>query len=242
VNERSRFWLVSAAALATVVLTAALGRWQLGRASQKEALAAQIAARAELPVLDARALPQTQRDEAWLHRRVQAQGQWLAAYTVYLENRQMNGRVGFYVLTPLRLGDGRVLLVQRGWAPRDFADRSRLPRVHTPEGPVQVQGRLIPEPSRLYELGDAQQGPIRQNLDWAQFRLQTGLPLLPYTLLQTGAASEGLQRDWPAIDTGVDKHYGYAFQWFGLSVLIAILYVWFQFIRPRRGVTNRPAA
>jgi surfeit locus 1 family protein len=47
-----------------------------------------------------------------------------------------------------------------------------------------------------------------------------------------------MQRDWPAVSSGVDKHYGYAFQWFGLCGLIALLYVWFQivrrFIRPRR--------
>ena len=62
------------------------------------------------------------------------------------------------------------------------------------------------------------------------------------SVLQTGPASEGMQRDWPVIGAGVDKHYGYAFQWFGLSSLIALLYVWFQlvrrFVRPR----SRPLA
>jgi surfeit locus 1 family protein len=55
---------------------------------------------------------------------------------------------------------------------------------------------------------------------------------------QTGARSEGLLREWPVLGSGVDKHYGYAFQWFALSGLIAILYVWFQIVRrfifPRR--------
>jgi surfeit locus 1 family protein len=48
-----------------------------------------------------------------------------------------------------------------------------------------------------------------------------------------GAASEGLLREWPQAATGVEKHYGYAFQWFGLALLIALLYVWFQIVRPR---------
>ena len=55
-----------------------------------------------------------------------------------------------------------------------------------------------------------------------------------------GAASQGLLRDWPQINAGVQKHYGYAFQWFGLSVLVVLLYVWFQLVRrfylPRRAV------
>ena len=52
-----------------------------------------------------------------LHRPVILHGHWLAAATVYLDNRQMNGRPGFYVLTPLQLDDRpEVVLVQRGWA------------------------------------------------------------------------------------------------------------------------------
>jgi len=57
------------------------------------------------------------------------------------------------------------------------------------------------------------------------------MALLPLVVVQTGGASDGLQRDWAPADSGVDKHYGYAFQWFGLSGLIALLYVWFQFVR-----------
>jgi hypothetical protein len=48
---------------------------------------------------------------------------------------------------------------------------------------------------------------------------------------QTGPASEGLLRDWPEASSGVDKNYGYAFQWFRtVASLIAILYVWFQVV------------
>jgi surfeit locus 1 family protein len=53
-----------------------------------------------------------------------------------------------------------------------------------------------------------------------------------------GAASEGLLREWPQAATGVEKHYGYAFQWFGLALLIALLYVWFQIVRPRYKFKN----
>ena len=60
------------------------------------------------------------------------------------------------------------------------------------------------------------------------------------SLQQIGGPSEGLQRDWPAPALGVERHYGYAFQWFGLSALVAILYVWFQFIAPRRKSRRAP--
>ena len=68
----------------------------------------------------------------------------------------------------------------------------------------------------------------------AQFRAETGLALLEVAVKQTGAPSEGLLRDWPEAASGAEKNYGYAFQWWALSALIAILYAWFQVIAPRR--------
>ncbi|MEA3394976.1 MAG: SURF1 family protein [Pseudomonadota bacterium] len=231
-NERIRFWLITLLALLAVATTAALGRWQLSRAAAKEALQASMEARLAEPVLDGATLRGEVTTDALLHRRMVARGQWLAERTVFLDNRQMNGRVGFFVVTPLRLeGSDVAVLVQRGWVPRNFEDRSRVPAVETPAGLVTVTGRIVPPPGKLYELGAAEVGPIRQNLDLAQFRVETGLPLAAVSIQQTDAAADGLARDWPPGNTGVDKHYGYAFQWFGLCALIAVLYVWFQIVR-----------
>ena len=144
-----RHWLLAGAALAGVAVTLSLGAWQWGRAQQKLALAAAIESRHALPPLDERALAG---DPAALsHRQVILRGRWLAAHTVFLDNRQMAGRQGFYVVTPLQLASGQAVLVQRGWAPRDFQDRTRRPPVETPTGEVQVQGRLAPPPAKLYE-------------------------------------------------------------------------------------------
>ncbi len=238
-SAKSRFWWVTLAALLGMAVTAALGRWQLGRAAEKEALQAAIEARERLPVLDAVSAAAAEAAPELLHRRVLARGIWVAERTVFLDNRQMHGRPGFFVVTPLRLeGHAGVLLVQRGWVPRNFEDRTRVPSLATPAGLVEVQGRLALPPSKLYDMGELGDGLIRQNLDLPAFRLETGLPLAGLTLQQTGAAGEGLQRDWPQINSGVDKHYGYAFQWFGLCALMAILYVWFQIVRRLR---NRKA-
>ena len=49
--------------------------------------------------------------------------------------------------------------------------------------------------------------------------------------LQRGSTLPNLRRDWPAVALGVEKHYGYAFQWFALAALILGLYLWFQFFR-----------
>jgi surfeit locus 1 family protein len=106
--------------------------------------------------------------------------------------------------------------------------------VLTPAGVVSVAGRMAPPPSKLYEFAGAEQGRIRQNLDLTAFSAETGLALLPVSLLQTGVASEGLLRDWTPPNTGVDKHHGYAFQWFALCALLVGLYAWFQIFLPWR--------
>lgn len=230
-SKRLRFWVVTGAALLGVAVTLSLGRWQLGRAAEKEALQASIDARGNLPVLDARSLAGEFDSGELLHRRIEAEGQWVVERTVFLDNRQMNGRPGFFVVTPLRLDGGAAVLVQRGWVPRNFEDRTRVPQLVTPAGPVRVRGRIAPAPSRLYDMGEAGSGAIRQNLDLAQFRTETSLALVAVSIQQTEGSADGLTREWSPISTGVDKHYGYAFQWFGLCALITLLYVWFQIVR-----------
>ncbi len=233
--------MVALASLAGVLLTARLGAWQLDRAAQKTALQAAIDQRALLPPIEDLALLATtpQAAVAQQHRRLRIAGRWSAEHTVYLDNRQMKGRTGFYVVTPLLLGDGSALLVQRGWQARNFQQRELVREVPTPGGTVEIEGRIAPPPARLYEFSGGQDGRIRQNLDLDAFARESGLSLRPMSLLlieprASTAESDGLGRDWPAPAAGVGKHHGYAAQWFALAALIFGLYVWFQLIQPRR--------
>ena len=234
-SPRRRFIVATVAALMGAALTARLGVWQLDRAAQKIALRDAITARGAMPPIAAGELARTP-DEAAAqhHRRVRLSGRWRADRTVFLDNRQMNGRPGFYVVTPLVLDDGRAVLVQRGWAPRNPVDRAKLPDVPTADGRVAFEGRIAPPPARLYEFEQGGSGPIRQNLALDAYARETGLPLAPVSVLQLGDAADGLRRDWPVPAFDVHTHRGYAFQWFALSALIISLYVWFQLIVPRR--------
>jgi surfeit locus 1 family protein len=178
--------VVALAALVTVAVTARLGVWQLDRASQKRGLQEAIDQRRALPPL---AQDELARDGAavddQVHRLTALTGHWVAEATVYLDNRQMGGRPGFYVVTPLRLADGTAVAVQRGWWPRNVADRARVQAPAPPRGEVLVTGRIAPPPARLYEFDGAAEGPIRQNLDLSAWARETGLTLRPLSLLQT---------------------------------------------------------
>lgn len=246
-------WLVLMVAVVCVAITASLGAWQLRRADFKEQLAAQISERNTLSALENTALnasnfiAATRDENTWLQRRANLQGRWLHEHTVFLDNRPMqisgSQRVGFYVVSPLAIeGSNKVIWVQRGWVQRDFQDRTKLPVLAESADIVAVQGRLIAQVSRAYEMKES--APASPSTSTRPSRIWQNLPnvpfgskeLLPMALLQTApeAGQDLLQRDWPAADTGVAKHYGYAFQWFALSALFVILYVWFQLIAPRR--------
>lgn len=242
------------AALLAAGVTFSLGQWQLSRAWQKEALERRLAEQAAQAPWDlATAMRQDParpgEPDGLLDRRMAIRGRWLEGFTVLLDNRPMAGKSGFVVLTPLQdMVSGQLVLVQRGWVPRDFTDRTRVPAFLTPAGEVLVTGRIARAPSQTLVLpGHTAPEPaapssaairIRQNLSLVDFRAETRLALWDRILLQTDPAGDGLLRDWPAPSLGVEKHYGYAFQWFGLCALIAVLYVWFQLV-PRFRASTR---
>ena len=244
-----RFWLITCAAALGVAITASLGVWQLGRASDKEALQRAIEQQSAKSGLSNPDLLKASEAVALVHRRAVLTGVWLPQHTVFLDNRQMDAKPGFFVLTPFELTDQpsgvqKVILVQRGWVARHFLDRSLVPVVPTPGGVVQIEGRIALPPSKLYAFKGADNGLIRQNIDVPEFGQQIQRDFLSVALLQTDTvvqpgvtptvATDGLLRRWQQPHAGVEKHYGYMAQWWALSALIAILYVWFQIVRPRK--------
>jgi surfeit locus 1 family protein len=220
-----------------VALTMRLGFWQLSRAEQKTTLQQAIENQSQLPPLT---LAQLQSDpSAWAqtHRRVQLQGKWLSDQTVFLDNRAHHGRVGFWVMTPLRVQAGQVVWVQRGWVERDALDPRKPPQLAPPVDGSPVEARIAPPLSQIFELGSAQQSanpsPIRANLDPAQMQslVQDNVQAL---VVQTGPEGDGLRRDWFQVGLSAEKNRAYAFQWFALSALLAFLYLWFQWIKDYR--------
>lgn len=270
-----------AAGVLTCASTLALGRWQLQRADEKLAAAALLQQRAMEPAwrdgdwpcagaavastpenvrmrAKSAATHEPSAAELPVQRPARLQGHWLSHRTVFLDNRPMDGRTGFIVLTPLRLSEGpcrgQLVLVQRGWAPRDGIDRQKLPTWQDSEAAVWVTGRVAQQPSRTYAVGEeampdpGQTRLIRQNVDAAFWAAWLGQAPLAGALLQTDDAQVGgapvdgpsLLRHWAAPDLGVGKHQAYAAQWFALAALAAGLTLWFQVVRPRKLLRSEP--
>ena len=196
---RPRAWALALGAAACAA-GIALGNWQSGRAEEKRTAAAQ-------------------------ERRLELRGEFLERYTVLVDNKLNRARPGYHVVQPLRLADGRNVLVNRGWVAAP-AHREQLPQLRTPPGRHAIEGRVLEHFPRAYAPSGAKpEGRVWQNVEVPTFAVWSGLKLEPYVLEQHSPLADGLARNWPAPDTGVEKHEAYALQWYSLAALAVVLTV-----------------
>ncbi|HYH41133.1 MAG TPA: SURF1 family protein [Burkholderiales bacterium] len=231
-DRRSAVWPLLAV-VAGVALTVALGNWQLDRAAQKGALKARIEAMAGQPPINVSGAELEAKDVEL--RRVEARGAFDPRHSVFVDNRIRRGVPGFHVITPLRLeGSDRHVLVNRGWVAWK-PERSRIPEVKTPEGVVVVRGMATIPGQRILELsGEVIEGRIWQNLTIERYRKAVPIGIQPFVIRQDSEMDDGLVREWEAPDFGIDRHYGYAFQWFALAATILVFYAVTRYRRLRK--------
>lgn len=223
--------VATVSALLVIALGCGAGFWQLSRANAKIALAANLLARQQMPILNANLGSWTLEEAS--ERRMIARGQYLPEAAIWLDNRPkpISGssnatQSGFYLMMPLRLENrDEVLWVNRGWAPRNNENRETLPPIKTPVGIISVEGIVFAHPGKVYELGDGKtidslgKPKIEQNFNLAAEGSMRGWNQAPFILREedTGV-DDGLLRSWAPLTNGVDRHYAYAFQWFALAV------------------------
>jgi surfeit locus 1 family protein len=226
--------------LILVILGIALGIWQLNRAAYKEELAAQIefGAKANPILLNGSTLA----PEQILHRRVQARGVYLKDQGVWLENRphplgrdpQTGIATGFYLLMPMRLSENpqQIIWVNRGWVPRNFQKLNQVPEIITSVDENLIEGIALESATKTYVLGKesglrATDGlAIQENIHFQEEQNKLQLDQYPFVLRQDNPEiKDGLQRLWPLADRGVEKHLGYAFQWFALAFMSLVFWI-----------------
>jgi surfeit locus 1 family protein len=222
--------------LAAIVLFIDLGRWQWHRAQHKQALAAGFEAGSlTVAQLGARATAELPR-----YAQVRLQGSYDGAHQFLLDNMSHDGQPGFEVLTPLRLADGRTVIVNRGWVPLT-ASRSQLPEVTldvaAPQTPL---GRLDDLPVAGIALGHAPPLPAAPWPKLTSFPTMgdlsaaLGQPLQSRQLLLDPGQPAGFVRDWHPSGLGPTRHLSYAIQWWAFGALALVLYGYMNWRRNPR--------
>lgn len=221
-----------------LALLLSLGFWQLDRAAQKRAL---LTAYGDRPSETAiRLSADFKPGPEWRYRRAQVTGEYDVAHQFLLDNRVYQGRVGYHVLTPLRLAHSdHAILVNRGWVPQG-ATRADLPDLPAPtQAVLSIEGLLDFPPEKVFVLGEGEDRDPGWPKVLQQVRLelhadQLGVPLLPVILLLAEDQPAGFVREWNPVVMGPERHVGYAVQWFSLAAALAILYIWGSMRRAAR--------
>ena len=229
-------WWATLATLGGLALFVSLGMWQLDRAAEKrELLQLAIDARPTETLPDEDAALET-----WLFRPVTLSGRYETQRQVLLDNMTLDGRVGYQVLTPLRLASGELLLVNRGWLAAP-SRRSELPEVEVDEAARVVTGRLNRLPQPGIRLGDPDPGAA--DAPWPRRLLYPDHPTLvaaygealaPFQLQLDPAEPDGFVRRWELVNMPPERHVGYAVQWFAFALVLTVIYGWLGFARKRK--------
>ncbi|MFJ5897793.1 SURF1 family protein [Streptomyces sp. NPDC093064] len=218
----TRQWVIlTLVAIALIPTMIRLGFWQLHRHEHKVALNQVIAeSLAARPVpAESLASPGATVKHADLYRRVTAKGHFDTADEEVVRRRTNdNGDVGYHVLTPFVLEDGRILLVNRGWVAAD-ASQTTFPTIPAPpRGEITVTGRLMPdETTAASGIKDVKGLPDRQVMliSSTQQAERLGKQVLGgYVQMTSPAPQGGSPQLLPDPEHGdIGPHLAYAIQW-----------------------------
>ena len=212
-----------------------LGGWQLGRGLEKNQVEEAVSEPQNQPIVIKK------QPESWgdiKYKRVQLDGNWLAGKTFLLDNRVYRGEVGYEVLHPIRLvGDSSVMLVNLGWVEKQrvkdvMSSNAGLIR-NDSVGPEKVTGQLY-LPDKGFTLGaaytnEASWPKIIQYFDQAALSKALEVDLEPAVVVLDSNPNRGLIKIWSPYVVNAARHFGYAFQWWGLALVLIIFgMIWWR--------------
>ncbi|XKG79703.1 SURF1 family protein [Vreelandella aquamarina] len=196
---------------AIVILGLFLGLWQWERANDKREL---MAMRDAAPTLE------EPTETPMEGGRVILRGDYLEQYTLYLDNRIANGRLGVAVLTPLRDAYGQLWLIQRGFI-ETGASRAP-PSAPTPEGVVEVSGEWQDTHGEGQLFGVNQEGVRLQQMSLEPWEASLG-PFSHDGWLHAEHGAGVFTPWWEANVMPPSRHLGYAVQWWGLALAALVV-------------------
>lgn len=231
---RAPRWIVAHVLIGALTITfVLLGQWQLRRMAQERTDQQALEARLDAPPTPLTEVVPDGVDASAVHdvefTRVAVTGRFAPADEVLLRSRTNQGRNGYHVLTPLELGDGRGVLVDRGWVPFELDDPP-VAEAAPPAGTVTVVGLVrSSQPGAGFGPRDPVEGPLERafHADVARLDRQIDLDLLPVIVQlrgQTPAQSGRLPvpADPPAFDPS--QNLSYAVQWFSFAAIAVVGY------------------
>jgi len=220
---RFRFFIPAALIIATLALLISLGFWQLDRADEKRAIEDQIAS-ANSDDVEIVASTEFLKEKEYYH--VRLQGLYIDDKQFIYDNQIVDQISGYYVLTPLVLkGDSKAVLINRGFIPWN-GRRDKL-------ADIDIAGKLtevkvqISKPVKRMELEASEltgDFPVLiQALDLDEISTIASLDFASVIGLLSPESDNGFVRQWEPYTGSIERHIGYAIQWFLMALVLAFI-------------------
>ena len=223
-------WKLTLFVVVFLPLTVRLGVWQLDRADEKREMLANHANLVKQPPI---AWQQLLPEHIENYRNVRVAGVLNDAQFL-LDNQMHKGKAGYELIQLLVLDNGEELFVSRGWLEGN-PDRSILPDITTPKEKLVLTGYLY-QPQRPVTLSDelmtdgwpkVVQEAVVEKLYKALGKDDKIPP--PFILRLDNTTAITYIQHWYLVSVQPEKHIGYALQWFGMALLLLVLFVYASF-------------
>jgi len=205
------------------VLLISLGFWQLDRADEKRAIEGQIdsANSGDVKLIDS---AEFLKDKEYYH--VRLQGSYVGDKQFIYDNQIVDQISGYYVLTPLVLkGDSKAVLINRGFIPWN-GRRDKLADIDIGEKLTEVKVQ-ISKPVKRMELEASEltgDFPVLiQALDLDEMSAIASLDFVSVVGLLSPESENGFVRQWKPYTGSIERHIGYAVQWFLMALVLAFI-------------------
>ena len=220
---RFRFFIPASLIIATLVLLISLGFWQLDRADEKRAIEDQIASAnsGDVELVDS---AEFLKDKEYYH--VRLLGSYIGDKQFIYDNQIVDQISGYYVLTPLVLkGDSKAVLINRGFIPWN-GRRDKLADIDIGEELTEVKVQ-ISKPVKRMELEASEltgDFPVLiQALDLDEMSTIASLDFASVVGLLNPESENGFVRQWEPYTGSIERHIGYAIQWFLMAFVLAFI-------------------
>lgn len=203
---------------------AALSVWQIDRGLQKRAVKSAFESQVNF-------MSWSDGMEVRSFQNLNVSGRYDTGRQFLLENIIINSRYGYYILTPLILGEGEpLLIINRGWVEKtSWKFEASIVEIDTMS--LTVAGRAGSLPRAGYRMNES----ILPGSSWPmpavyptlnELALALGQEVQPFVLLMDPEEEHGFFRHWVPEEMGPARHFAYALQWFAMGMVLAGLLVW----------------
>ena len=218
-----RFSMPASLIVATLALLISLGFWQLDRATEKRAIENQIA-RANSGDAELINSVEFLKEKEYYH--VRLQGAYIDDKQFIYDNQIVDQISGYYVLTPFVLrGASNAILINRGFISWN-GKRDKLADINIEEKLTEVKVQISKPIKRLELKASEIKGDfpvLIQALDLDEMSTIAALDFVSVVGLLNPESEDGFVRQWEPYTGSIERHIGYAVQWFLMALVLAFI-------------------